>query len=61
MKMPEIKKKAEKLGITSGDMKKTQLIHRIQVAEGNKPCYGNSGGSCPYTDCCFMSDCLPLK
>ena len=56
--MPEIKMKAQALGLTPGNMKKPELIHAIQVAEGNTPCFGKSNGRCPYTDCCFMQDCL---
>ncbi|MEK7997034.1 MAG: SAP domain-containing protein [Planctomycetota bacterium] len=56
--MPEIKMKAQTLGLTPGNMKKPELIHAIQVAEGNTPCFGKSNGRCPYTDCCFMQDCL---
>jgi hypothetical protein len=59
--MPEIRMKAIALGITPGKMKKADLIHAIQVAEGCKPCFGRSGGQCAYTDCCFMKDCLKIK
>ncbi|MFH1718847.1 MAG: hypothetical protein ABIF19_15940 [Planctomycetota bacterium] len=58
--MPEIRTKAMALGLTPGKMQKTELIHAIQVAEGCTPCYGRSGGRCPYTDCCFMKDCLKI-
>ena len=61
MKMPEIKIKAKALGINPGTMKKTELIHAIQSAEGNTQCYGWSNGYCPSTDCCFMKDCLKIR
>jgi len=61
MNMPEIRLKAEALGITPGKMKKAELIHAIQRAEGYRPCFGTSNGRCPYTDCCFMKDCLKIK
>ncbi|MFQ6035927.1 MAG: SAP domain-containing protein [Sedimentisphaerales bacterium] len=61
MNMPEIKVKAKALGITPGKMKKVELIHAIQQAEGCTPCFGRSNGQCPYTDCCFMNDCLKVK
>lgn len=61
MKMSEIKEKAKILNVSLGKLSKTHLIHRIQVAEGNNPCFGKSGGSCPYSDCCFMEDCLKIK
>jgi hypothetical protein len=58
--MAEIRQKAISLGIQSGQMDKTELIHSIQRAEGNAPCFGTSNGQCPYTDCCFMADCLAV-
>ena len=61
MGMPEIKMKAQALGITPGKMKKSDLIHAIQVAEGYTPCFGRSGGYCPHTNCCFMDDCIKTK
>jgi predicted metal-binding transcription factor (methanogenesis marker protein 9) len=61
MKVAEIKKKAKELGITSGKMKKAELIHSIQRAEGNNPCYGSSNGQCSYSGCCFIEDCLKIK
>ncbi len=61
MKVNEVKQKAKALGISYGKMKKTELIHSIQEAEGNKPCFGKSNGECQYIDCCFMKDCLKIK
>ena len=61
MNMPEIRRKAEVLGITPGKMKKVELIHTIQMAEGCTPCFGRSDGQCSYTDCCFIKDCLKIR
>ena len=61
MKTPELKKKAKKVGITPGKLKKAELIHAIQQAEGNTACFGRSDGQCGQTDCCFMRDCLKVK
>lgn len=61
MSVSEIQMKAKELGINPGKMNKTELIHTIQTAEGNTPCYGWSNGNCPYTDCCFMADCLKIR
>lgn len=58
MSMSQIRMKAQSLGIDPGKMKKPELIHTIQVAEGYSPCFGTSGGHCDYTDCCFIKDCL---
>jgi predicted metal-binding protein len=61
MKNSEIKEKARALGINWDKMKKTELIRAIQEKEGNTPCFGTSNGNCPYTDCCFMEDCLKIQ
>ena len=61
MKMPEVKEKAKTLGITIGKMKKADLIHAVQAAEGNTPCFGWANGQCPNTNCCFMDDCLKVR
>ena len=59
MKIAEIRKKAQKLGINSGKMKKVELIRMIQKTEGNTACFGHAKNSdCPYVDCCFRKDCL---
>jgi len=58
--MAEITQKAISLGIQPGQMNKAELIHSIQKAEGNSSCFGTSKGQCPYTDCCFMADCLKV-
>jgi len=57
----EIQMKAKGLGVIPGKLNKTDLIHAIQAAEGNTPCYGWSNGNCPNTDCCFMADCLKIR
>ncbi len=61
MGMPEIKKKAQSLGLTPGKMKKPELIHTIQMTEGNTPCFGRSDGQCGNSGCCFMRDCLSVR
>ena len=61
MNMPEIKMKAKALGVIPGKMKKTELIHSIQTAAGNTPCFGWSNGQCSNIDCCFMKDCLKTR
>jgi predicted metal-binding transcription factor (methanogenesis marker protein 9) len=57
----EIKDKAKNLGITPGNMKKTELIQAIQRAEGNSTCYGTTNGTCQWTECCFRPDCLKIR
>ncbi|OHB78193.1 MAG: hypothetical protein A2Z25_22295 [Planctomycetes bacterium RBG_16_55_9] len=58
MTMYEIRMKAQALGIDHGKLKKADLIHAIQVAEGNTPCFGKTEGHCSHTDCCFLTDCI---
>ena len=55
-----IRQKTVSLGIQPGKMNKVELIHSIQRAEGNTACFGTSNGQCPYTNCCFMTDCLKV-
>ena len=61
MKTGDIKKKAKELGVDYKKLKKAELVHSIQIAEGNTPCFGESNGECPSEDCCFMGDCLKVK
>lgn len=58
MKMVELKQKAESLNVQPGKKKKADLVHAIQQAEGNNPCFGTTDGQCHNTNCCFMQDCL---
>ncbi len=59
--MAQVKAKAKTLGINPGKLKKADLIHSIQVAEGCTPCYGRSNGDCPWTQCCWRGDCFTAK
>jgi hypothetical protein len=59
MKIQEIRAKAKSLGLrgTFG-LSKTELIRRIQRAEGNFDCFGKAMGFCDQVQCCFRTDCL---
>jgi hypothetical protein len=61
MSMAEIKEKARNLRIDPSNMKKTELIRAIQHAEGNKPCYGTTNGTCQWVACCWRPDCLKIR
>ena len=61
MKLNEIKKKAQWLGIDSKKLKKVELVHAIQTAEGCVACYGTNQGDCVQTGCCFRADCGKAK
>lgn len=60
MNMPEIRQKAEEVGLKGvGKLRKAELIRKIQQAEGNNPCYGAQWRQqCGEMDCCWRSDCL---
>ncbi len=59
MKMQEVRKKAKKVGIKNTfGMSKTELIRRIQRAEGNFDCFGTAKDYCDQIVCCFRVDCL---
>ena len=60
--MPNVKDlrlMAKALGIRNlGKLRKEELIHSIQLAEGHDDCYGRIP-DCGQTDCLFRPDCLP--
>ncbi|MEW6595782.1 MAG: Rho termination factor N-terminal domain-containing protein [Thermodesulfobacteriota bacterium] len=60
MKMPEIRSKAQQLGIRPGKMSKTELIRAIQQQEGNTPCFATAMSRCEQTACCWRDDCLKM-
>ena len=59
MKMQQVKEKAKALGLKNTfGLSKTELIRRIQRAEGNFDCFGTAGDYCDQRFCCFRGDCL---
>lgn len=60
MKMKEILKKANALGVEKPDaMGKAELIRSIQSKEGNSPCYATAkNGKCDQKGCLWYADCL---
>lgn len=58
MTLAEVKKMAKNVGVKAGSMKKDQLIHTIQLAEGNFDCFGKAEGNCDQMSCSFRDDCL---
>lgn len=60
MDLATIKTKAVGVGIDQASlkgMKKAEIVHAIQAAEGYDTCYGSRTEGCPYVLCCFMADC----
>ena len=60
MKMKEIMKKAIAVGVEKPDgMGKPELIHAIQLKEGNPLCYATAAvGHCDQKDCLWHADCM---
>ncbi len=51
--------KARGLGLKNVQkLRKTELIHGIQVAEGNSPCFQRIP-DCAVSPCMFRSECIP--
>ena len=59
MKMNEIRILAKSRGVNSFGKTKRHLIHEIQIAEGNFPCFGRATDYCDQYQCAFRSLCLP--
>lgn len=60
MKYKEIIQKAKDLKVKNySRLKKTDLIHAIQIAEGNTDCYAKIPG-CGQMDCCWREDCQEI-
>ena len=55
MKIQEVRTKAKALGVkkTFG-LSKTELIRRVQKAEGNFDCFGTAKDYCDQFQCCFQ-------
>ncbi len=58
MKLNDIKIIAQEYGIKAGKMRKADLIHQIQLAEGNEPCFDTGKSSaCGQEECLWRDDC----
>ena len=59
MNMKAIRHLAKTHSIEPGKLSKTELIKKIQIAEGNFDCYGSADqGACDQPDCAWRKDCL---
>ncbi len=59
MRLPEIEKKAKKIGVKdTWKYSKKELIRLVQQTEGNYPCFGTAVGSCSQFACCWHDDCI---
>ena len=60
MTVKEIQAIAKKLGIQYSRQKKAELIHTIQMAEGNINCFGTGNDiNCGEESCLWREDCMP--
>jgi len=58
MKIDEIKQIARQQNIKVSRGTKVELVHAIQQAEGNQPCFGsNSATGCEQHACLWRTDC----
>jgi hypothetical protein len=59
MNMQELRERAAAIGLAGiGKLRKAELVRRIQLAEGNNPCYGAEWRQhCAEMFCCWRSDC----
>jgi hypothetical protein len=55
--MKDIKKKAREIGVKTTKMKKIDLIHAIQRAEGYSECF-KTKDVCDQVECCWRSACI---
>ena len=61
-KMPQIRAMARRLGVKPPfGRNKTELVRKIQIAEGNFPCFGTAENTCDRSDCLWLDDCLGSK
>ena len=58
MNLNELKKMAKGLEVKPGNLKKPDLIHAIQIAEGNFDCFGKAENYCDQEGCLFRDECL---
>lgn len=56
--LEDIRGIAEKIGVDTRNMNKTELIRAIQRAEGNNDCYASAQvQTCGQTNCLWHQDC----
>lgn len=59
MKLQDIRAIAKQHHIHHGGLSKAELIHQIQLQEGNFDCFGSAcGGICDQAGCLWREDCF---
>jgi len=60
-KMSQIREMAKRLCVkTTFGLAKTELVRKVQTAEGNHPCFRTAGNTCSQTNCLWIEDCLAM-
>jgi hypothetical protein len=55
----QIRAMAKKLGVKNTfGLDKTNLIRKVQVAEGNFPCFRTAESTCSQSNCLWLEDCI---
>ena len=58
MNMQEIRTIAKELGVKISKLKKGELIHALQLAEGNEQCFETGKAvECGQVECLWKADC----
>jgi hypothetical protein len=58
LRMMEIRNRAKMLGVqVSLGMSRNDLIHQIQINEGNRDCFKTDVLECQQLDCCWYNEC----
>ena len=58
MKLSDVRKIAEQLGLKTDKMKKAEIIVAIQIEEGNLPCFETwKATECGQENCLWRTDC----
>ena len=58
MKINQIKEIAKGRGIATGRMRKTELVHTLQIDEGNQACFQTGQvETCGQEHCLWRQDC----
>lgn len=59
MKLPDIRAIARELKLKTNGASKTELVHQIQIKEGNFDCYATATlGICDQAACLWRTDCF---
>ncbi len=61
MEIRAARDRAVRRAIETGEMPNLDLIHTMQRAEGNQPCFGRADGACRQHVCRWHGECAALE